>query len=148
MQEAPVAGCLAVWDQSAFKQAVVRGYAPRLARWRPWINRLAPAARDPAPPRSRLASPPRLPSPTSPWTGTTPDVFQALIESACAEAQAAGYAYSSSASPPATPGSPGSAAASGPASIASVLHTVHWGRRTPRCLSTAGLLPHVEAALL
>jgi hypothetical protein len=33
-----VVGCVGVWDQSAYKQAVVRGYAPRLMRWRKWIN--------------------------------------------------------------------------------------------------------------
>jgi hypothetical protein len=33
-----VVGCLAEWDQSAYKQAVVRGYAPRLARWRRIVN--------------------------------------------------------------------------------------------------------------
>jgi hypothetical protein len=33
-----VIGCIARWDQSAYKQAVVRGYSPRVARWRPWVN--------------------------------------------------------------------------------------------------------------
>ena len=33
-----VVGCLAVWDQSAFKQTVVRGYSGWLARWRWLIN--------------------------------------------------------------------------------------------------------------
>lgn len=28
----------ALWDQSSFKQTVVRGYAPGLARWRPLLN--------------------------------------------------------------------------------------------------------------
>lgn len=33
-----VIACLARWNQCDFKQAVVRGYAPRLKRWRPAIN--------------------------------------------------------------------------------------------------------------
>jgi hypothetical protein len=33
-----VVGCVAGWDQSGFKQTVVRGYARRLARWRPLLN--------------------------------------------------------------------------------------------------------------
>ena len=37
-----VVGCVACWDQRPFKQAVVRGYSPRLARWRPFVNLLAP----------------------------------------------------------------------------------------------------------
>ena len=35
-----VLGCVALWDQRAFKQSVVRGYAPGLARWRRLINTL------------------------------------------------------------------------------------------------------------
>ena len=31
-------GCAACWDQRAFKQVRVRGYSPRLARWRPVVN--------------------------------------------------------------------------------------------------------------
>jgi hypothetical protein len=34
-----VIGCVGSWDQSAYKQAVVRSYAPKLARWRGVINR-------------------------------------------------------------------------------------------------------------
>jgi len=33
-----VVGCLALWDQRAFKQVVVRGYGPRLRRARPFLN--------------------------------------------------------------------------------------------------------------
>jgi hypothetical protein len=33
-----VAGCLALWDQSRFKQIVVRGYGPSMRRWRPWTD--------------------------------------------------------------------------------------------------------------
>jgi len=33
-----IVGCIACWDQSAFKQTVVRGYSGPLARWRKVIN--------------------------------------------------------------------------------------------------------------
>ena len=33
-----IVGCAACWDQRRFKQVVVRGYAPRLARFRPALN--------------------------------------------------------------------------------------------------------------
>ena len=33
-----VVGCLACWDQSAFKQTVVRGYSGSIARWRKLLN--------------------------------------------------------------------------------------------------------------
>lgn len=37
-----VVGCLACWDQRAFKQVVVHGYAPGLRRWRWLINAVSP----------------------------------------------------------------------------------------------------------
>jgi hypothetical protein len=87
-----IVGCLALWDQGTFKQVIVRGYAPGLARWRPWINRL---------PRSLGI--PRLPDPGEPLPHATishvavdqddPEIFQALLESAHAEACARRYAY-------------------------------------------------------
>lgn len=36
-----VVGCLALWDQTPFKQTVVRGYSGAMARARPWINLLS-----------------------------------------------------------------------------------------------------------
>ncbi|MGE0481896.1 MAG: hypothetical protein AB7Q17_15645 [Phycisphaerae bacterium] len=39
-----VVGCAALWDQRAFKQAVIRGYAPALARWRWLVNAFGPLA--------------------------------------------------------------------------------------------------------
>lgn len=77
-----VVGCMAVWDQSAYKQAVVRGYEPRLLRWRRWINAVG-----------RLLNVPRLPP-----VGTKldmayashvavddddPHAFAAMLEVAC-----------------------------------------------------------------
>jgi hypothetical protein len=42
-----VAGAAALWDQRAFKQTVVRGYAPWLERARPVLNLLAHFAGEP-----------------------------------------------------------------------------------------------------
>jgi hypothetical protein len=36
-----VSGCLALWDQTPFKQTVVRGYSGAMKRRRPWINLLS-----------------------------------------------------------------------------------------------------------
>ena len=47
-----IRACIALWDQRAFKQTVIRGYAPRLARVRPLLNLVAP-----------VAGRPRLPAP-------------------------------------------------------------------------------------
>jgi len=38
-----IAGCAALWDQRAFKQTVIRGYAPWLAAVRPMLNLVARA---------------------------------------------------------------------------------------------------------
>ena len=37
-----VVGCIACWDQNAFKQTVVRGYSRSIARWRRLLNVLSP----------------------------------------------------------------------------------------------------------
>lgn len=37
-----VVGCAAIWDQRELKQHVVKAYAPRIARWRPAFNAIAP----------------------------------------------------------------------------------------------------------
>jgi hypothetical protein len=50
-----IVGCAALWDQSPLKQAVVRGYSPRLARLRPCLNLVF-----------RLARRPTLPDPGTP----------------------------------------------------------------------------------
>ena len=46
-----IVGCAAVWDQRTFKQAVVRGYSGRLARWRRVLNVAAPVVGLPPLPR-------------------------------------------------------------------------------------------------
>ncbi len=49
---AAIVGVLGLWDQSSYKQSVVRGYAGALGRWRHAVNLMAP-----------LAGWPRLPAP-------------------------------------------------------------------------------------
>ena len=44
-------GCLACWDQRPIKQAMVRGYSTPLARWRPFLNAIAPLTGVPHLPR-------------------------------------------------------------------------------------------------
>jgi hypothetical protein len=142
-----VAGCLALWDQSAFKQVVVRGYGPRLARWRPWINRLSP-----------LLGTPRLPDPGHilPHAYLShvaveeddPRLFQALAEAAHSEARVRGYAYVVIGLAGPHPWVPWLRRRFRPREYRSVLYAVHWedGREAAEALD--GRLPHVEAALL
>ncbi len=85
-------GCLALWDQRAFKQAVIRGYSKRLGRVRPALNVVAP-----------LLGRPRLPGPgahlesaflshvaVEPDDG---DTLVALIGHACRQALERGLDY-------------------------------------------------------
>jgi hypothetical protein len=43
-----VIGCVSLWDQSAYKQAVIRGYERRLIRWRAFVNLARRCAGQPA----------------------------------------------------------------------------------------------------
>jgi hypothetical protein len=85
-------GAAALWDQSAFKQVVVRGYSPALARWRPWINRGA-----------SLVGAPRLPEAGTivrqaflshvAVDGDDPGVFEGLLQGILDDARQAGLSY-------------------------------------------------------
>jgi hypothetical protein len=76
-----ILGCLACWDQSAFKQTVVRGYSGSLARWRKVINIV-----------SRFGILPYLPEPNTPLRHSyachlaidndEPIIFEALLRKA------------------------------------------------------------------
>lgn len=142
-----VIGCLALWDQSGFKQVVVRGYAPRLARWRPWINRLSP-----------VLGMPRLPDPGERLPhaylshiavdGDDPEIFQALVEAAYAEAFARRYVYVVIGLAASHPWLPWLERRFRPRRYESVLYTVDWGDGAAAITALDGRLPHVEAALL
>ncbi len=125
-------GCLALWDQGGFKQVVVRGYGPRLARWRPWLNRLSP-----------ILGTPRLPEPGQRLPhaylshvavdGDDPGIFQALVEAAYAEARARGLVYGVIGLASRHPWRAWLEKRFRPREYASTLYTVHWeevGRRS------------------
>lgn len=141
-----VIGCLSLWNQGGFKQAVVRGYEPELARWRPWINRLSP-----------LLGTPRLPDPGKPLPhayishlavdGDDPEVFQALVEAAQEEAGARRYVYVVIGLAAGHPWLPWLERFK-PWRYESVLYTVDWGEGGAAIEALDGRLPHVEAALL
>jgi hypothetical protein len=85
-------GCLACWDQTAFKQTVVRGYSGAIARWRGLINML-----------SRLGGWPYLPEPNVQLChsyashlaieGDDPAVFGALLRAVYNHNLERGYRY-------------------------------------------------------
>jgi hypothetical protein len=87
-----VVGCVACWDQRAFKQVVVRGYAPRLARWRPVLNATG-----------RWTGLPALPPVGEPLDFAylshlavdedRADVLERLVTAACRQSRDAGLSY-------------------------------------------------------
>ena len=87
-----VIGCVACWDQSGFKQTVVRGYAPKLTRWRRPLNLAA-----------RLGGWPVLPAPGTPLhycyashlavDDDNPIIFAALLRELYNRALERGYDY-------------------------------------------------------
>jgi hypothetical protein len=137
-------GCLALWDQSGFKQVVVRGYAPRLARLRPWINLAAPLLGTP-----RLPEPGRnLPHAYVSHLAAEEEVFEALIEAAYAEARARGYVYLVIGLAGRHPGLPWLRRRFRPREYASVLYGVDWEGGGEALAALDGRMPHVEVALL
>jgi hypothetical protein len=87
-----VVGCLAVWDQTPFKQTIVRGYRGNMARWRPCINLLA-----------HWFDVPYLPEINAPFPycyashiaidQDDPQLFSALLRAACNETVRRGFNY-------------------------------------------------------
>jgi hypothetical protein len=140
-----IRGCAALWDQSGFKQVVVRGYAPRLARLRPWINLAAP-----------LLGTPRLPEPgrnlphayVSHLAAEDLEVFQALMEAAYSEARSRGYVYLVLGLASRHPWLPWLRRRFRPREYASVLYGVDWGGGASALESLDGRMPYVEVALL
>jgi hypothetical protein len=138
-----VVGCLSLWDQSGFKQVVVRGYAPRLARWRPWLNRLSP-----------LLGTPRLPEPGQilphaylshvAVDGDDPGIFRSLVEAAYTEARTRGLVYIVIGLASRHPWLPWLKKRFRPREYASLLYAVHWEGGE----ALDGRIPHVEVALL
>jgi len=87
-----VAGCLALWDQNAFKQTVVRGYAGLYKRFRKAINLLAPLGGWPSLPNVGT----RLNQAFACFLaldGDDPDVFATLLRAIYNEAARRRYSY-------------------------------------------------------
>ena len=92
MDRERVVGCLASWDQNAFKQTVVRGYSGGIRRWRKLLNAF-----------SRLGSWPYLPEPNTPLRHSyashpaidddDPIVFAALLRALHNHTFERGYSY-------------------------------------------------------
>lgn len=91
-RDGEIGGVLGVWDQSAFKQVVVRGYRGVLAHTRPLVSLAAPVLGYPSPPRApavlRIAYASFLAI-----DDNTGDTFEALLRAALARAARLGCDY-------------------------------------------------------
>jgi hypothetical protein len=142
-----VVGCLALWDQRAFKQHVVRGYVPGVERWRRPIN----AA-------TRLLSLPHLPEPGAALAEAAlshaasddddPTVLTALITATRAEAQRRGLEVVTLGLAQRNPMLRAVRAAFRHLEYRSILYLVHWedGRSAAAALDDRPA--HLEAATL
>jgi hypothetical protein len=147
IHDSGVAGCLALWDQRAFKQVVVRGYGPSLARWRPLVNLAA-----------RWTGAPQLPH-----AGRTlqfaylshaavdedrPDVLTALIAAACRHAHEAGLDYVLTAFAVRNPLCEAVASRFRHREFASVLYVAYWSDGDDFAHSLDGRIFQPEVAVL
>lgn len=144
---AKVVGCVALWDQRAFKQAIVRGYAARLARWRPLTNLMGPPL-----------GIPRLPRVGAPLEfaylshvaidDDDQDVLGALVSAAGHAAAAGRLDYLVTAFAARNPLCTAIAHRVAHLTYRSVLYLVGWDGMEDVMAALDGRVPHVEAAIL
>jgi hypothetical protein len=142
-----VIGCLALWDQSSFKQIVVHGYGPAMRRWRPWVDLCA-----------RVAGTPRLPAPGFPVPHVfvshvavdddRQDVFSALFVDACNDARSRGHACLVAGFAACHPFLGVLRRAYRGWSYSSIIYAVHWGDGGTAEEAIDGRMPHLEVGLL
>ncbi len=145
-REGRLVGCGAVWDQRAFKQAVVRGYSPLLAAARPLLSALArPLGIPPLPPVGSTLAAAFLA-----FLAVRDDdaaVLDALLDSALADAAARGLdqlLHGRAASHPLL----GGARARAHRPYRSTLYAVHWGDGAAEAAALDGRTLGPEVATL
>jgi hypothetical protein len=142
-----VIGCLALWDQSSFKQIVVHSYGPAMRRWRPWVDLC-----------SRVVGTPRLPPPGLPIPHVfvshvavdddRPDVFSALFVHASNDARVRGHACLVAGFAERHPFLGVLRRAYRAWSYSSIIYAVQWDGGTTADEAIDGRIPHLEVGLL
>jgi hypothetical protein len=142
-----VTGCIALWDQSAVRQAVIRGYDPRIALLRPLLNATGAWTGLPRLPRAGevlrqayLAF--------AAVDDDDPAALRALVAAALSEARRRGYALGSIALADGNPMLPALKAAFRARAYHSRLYLVHWNHGREAVDRLQPRLPYVEASLL
>jgi hypothetical protein len=142
-----LAGCVALWDQSAFKQTIVRGYAGRLGSLRPLVN-LA----------GGIIGLPRLPAVGEPLRqvylshlaveGDDAGLFRALIDAGLAQARGRGFALALTGLASRHPLAAVLKRHYRPREYRALLHLVQWDDRHACAAAVSSRMPHVEIAVL
>ncbi|HLH88462.1 MAG TPA: hypothetical protein VKX28_08390 [Xanthobacteraceae bacterium] len=141
-----VRACLAVWDQRATKQTVVRGYPPWLRRLRPLLNLAAPLAALPHLPPVGAALREAYLSHVA-VEDEDVGVFRALLRSGLAQAQRRGCALALIGLAPTHPFA-APVAQHGVIRYRTLLHLVSWPDAPMRSDARAPRLPHPEIAVM
>jgi hypothetical protein len=142
-----IGACLAVWDQSGFKQTVVRGYARPLAMLRPAVNLAAAILRMPRLPAVGVALRQVYLSHLA-VTDDDPALFRALIAAGLAEAHRRGFELALVGLAARHPLAPALAQAWRHREYRSLLHLVHWDDGRAAAAAVEPRLTHVEIAML
>jgi hypothetical protein len=142
-----IAACVALWDQSAFKQTIVRGYPGWLGQLRPAVNVAAPFLRMPCLPAvgqrlrqiylSHLAV-----------EGNDENLFRCIVTVALSEARRRGFALALLGL---SPRHPLAAVLSGSwrhREYRALLHLVHWADGAAAVEQISPRIPHIEIAVL
>lgn len=142
-----VVACLAIWDQRAFKQVIVRGYAPGLLRWRLMINV-----------GLTLAGRPRLPRPGRKLNfaylshmavdGDRPELLLVLIRGALAAARRIGLDHLVIGLATRNPMLPSVLCHFSGRSYRSILYVVHRREAETEVRILDGRISHVEVATI
>jgi hypothetical protein len=142
-----IAACVALWNQSKFKQTVVAGYSGQLSWARPLVNLVAP-----------LVGMPRLPAAGEPLQQVylshlavernDEQLFRALMDAALAEAHRRGFALALVGLAARHPLAQVLRRAYRPREYRSLLHLVQWTSGRKALDISAARLPHVEIAVL
>jgi hypothetical protein len=145
-----IAACVALWDQSAFKQTIVDGYAGRLSWLRPAINLAAPILRTPRLPAAGEALQQVYLSHLA-IADDDSEAFRALIDAALGEAHRRGHALALLGLATRHPLADMLRRQYRPREYRAWLHLVSWNgaeKAQPDARLPDARLPHVEIAVL
>ena len=142
-----IAACAALWDQSGFKQTVVRGYAGWVAALRPLANAAAPLLRMP-----------RLPAAGQPLrqvylshlavADNDPRLFRAIVDAGLADAHRRGFAMVLTGLATRHPLAAELSRRYRHREYRALLHLVHWPEGAAAVEALTPRLPHPEIALM